>query len=142
MFVFEMYYNRPILLAECEHLIRHMLVVEPEKRLSLRGVAKHRWLAAHQPGPGPGHYGKRLEAWTPPAEALLVTATPLSTDASEGACACHERGAARDDGADHDTILDHMLSLPGLSKDQVQQVSVVFVSADIFATAPKLVKTV
>ncbi|XP_026331476.1 serine/threonine-protein kinase SIK3 isoform X2 [Hyposmocoma kahamanoa] len=83
---------------ECEHLIRHMLVVEPEKRLSLRGVAKHRWLAAHQPGPGPGHY-----------------------DASEGACACHERGAARDDGADHDTILNHMLSLPGLNKGQVQQ---------------------
>lgn len=52
-----MYHNRAILLAECEHLIRHMLVVEPEKRLSLRGVAKHRWLAAHQPGPGPGHYG-------------------------------------------------------------------------------------
>ncbi|KPJ17414.1 Serine/threonine-protein kinase SIK3, partial [Papilio machaon] len=39
---------------ECEHLIRHMLVVDPEKRLSLRGVARHRWLAAHQPGPGPG----------------------------------------------------------------------------------------
>lgn len=78
--------------AECEHLIRHMLVVDPEKRLSLRGVARHRWLA---PGSAP--------------------------DAAAGACACHLAAAPAPD-ADHPTILEHMLSLPGLSRDQVQQV--------------------
>lgn len=29
---------------ECEHLIRHMLVVEPDKRYSLKMIAKHKWL--------------------------------------------------------------------------------------------------
>lgn len=29
---------------ECEHLIRHMLVVEPERRYSLKHIAKHKWL--------------------------------------------------------------------------------------------------
>lgn len=30
---------------DCEDLIRHMLVVEPEKRLSMAQIAKHRWLS-------------------------------------------------------------------------------------------------
>lgn len=30
---------------ECEHLIRHMLVVEPERRYSLKQIANHKWLA-------------------------------------------------------------------------------------------------
>ncbi|XP_065077212.1 uncharacterized protein Sik3 isoform X3 [Ochlerotatus camptorhynchus] len=29
---------------ECEHLIRHMLVVEPEKRYTLKQIAQHKWL--------------------------------------------------------------------------------------------------
>ncbi|XP_055532040.1 uncharacterized protein LOC129722550 isoform X1 [Wyeomyia smithii] len=29
---------------ECEHLIRHMLVVEPEKRYTLKQIAHHKWL--------------------------------------------------------------------------------------------------
>ncbi|XP_056645407.1 serine/threonine-protein kinase SIK3-like isoform X1 [Diorhabda sublineata] len=29
---------------ECEHLIRHMLVVDPEKRLRIPQILKHRWL--------------------------------------------------------------------------------------------------
>jgi serine/threonine-protein kinase SIK3 len=29
---------------ECEHLLRHMLVVEPEKRFTLKQIAKHKWL--------------------------------------------------------------------------------------------------
>ncbi|XP_039751794.1 uncharacterized protein LOC120627810 [Pararge aegeria] len=84
---------------ECEQLIRHMLVVEPERRLSLRGVARHRWLQAHQPGPGPGRY-----------------------DASQGACACHPAGApAAAAGARHDAVLARMLALPGLSHHHIQQ---------------------
>nr|XP_015836278.1 PREDICTED: serine/threonine-protein kinase SIK3 [Tribolium castaneum] len=33
---------------DCEYLIRHMLVVDPEKRLTMSQIAKHRWLA-HTP---------------------------------------------------------------------------------------------
>lgn len=32
---------------ECEHLIRHMLVVEPERRYSLTQIARHKWLEMH-----------------------------------------------------------------------------------------------
>ncbi|CAG9577109.1 unnamed protein product [Danaus chrysippus] len=82
---------------ECEHLIRHMLVVEPERRLSLRGVARHRWLQAHQPGPGPGVY-----------------------DASEGQCACHP-SVTREDARAHDAALARLATLPGLTLHHVQQ---------------------
>ncbi|XP_063372186.1 serine/threonine-protein kinase par-1 [Cydia amplana] len=82
---------------ECEQLIRHMLVVEPEKRLSLRGVARHRWLAAHHAGPGP----------------------PAPIDPSTGACTCHPAGVAATPS--HDTVLSHMLTLPGLTPDLIQQ---------------------
>ncbi|CAH0689080.1 unnamed protein product [Chilo suppressalis] len=80
---------------ECEHLIRHMLVVEPDKRLTLKGVARHRWLAAT--GPGPPH------------------------DASEGACSCHPAVPARGDDHCHDTVLAHMLTLPGLTRHTILQ---------------------
>ncbi|XP_055621707.1 uncharacterized protein LOC129765419 isoform X3 [Toxorhynchites rutilus septentrionalis] len=32
---------------ECEHLIRHMLVVEPEKRYTLKQIANHKWLEVY-----------------------------------------------------------------------------------------------
>lgn len=32
---------------ECEHLIRHMLVVEPERRFSLKHISKHKWLTRY-----------------------------------------------------------------------------------------------
>lgn len=31
-------------LAECEHLIRHMLVLDPNKRLSMEQICKHKWM--------------------------------------------------------------------------------------------------
>ncbi|XP_059046828.1 uncharacterized protein LOC131842307 [Achroia grisella] len=93
---------------DCEHLIRHMLVVDPEKRLSLRSVAKHRWLAGRPPG---------------------------DYDISQGECACHGAAAARGAGAEgavggagveggggpHDTVLAHMLALPGLTDHHIHQ---------------------
>ncbi|KAF3823610.1 hypothetical protein GH733_007078 [Mirounga leonina] len=30
--------------AECEHLIRHMLVLDPNKRLSMEQICKHKWM--------------------------------------------------------------------------------------------------
>lgn len=35
-----------MLIVECEHLIRHMLVKDPEKRYSIEQIKKHRWLLA------------------------------------------------------------------------------------------------
>ncbi|CAH1118557.1 unnamed protein product [Phaedon cochleariae] len=34
---------------ECEHLIRHMLVVDPEKRLTIAQIVRHRWLSEAPP---------------------------------------------------------------------------------------------
>lgn len=31
--------------TDCEHLIRHMLVVEPERRFSLVQISQHRWMS-------------------------------------------------------------------------------------------------
>lgn len=33
------------LFTDCENLIRHMLVVEPERRYTLKQIAKHRWMS-------------------------------------------------------------------------------------------------
>lgn len=33
-----------IFLTECEHLIRHMLILEPSKRLSMEQICKHKWM--------------------------------------------------------------------------------------------------
>lgn len=31
-------------ISACEHLIRHMLIIEPEKRLSLNQIESHKWM--------------------------------------------------------------------------------------------------
>ncbi|XP_053684755.1 uncharacterized protein LOC128734531 [Sabethes cyaneus] len=36
---------------ECEHLIRHMLVVEPEKRYTLKQIGNHKWLEMYNTVP-------------------------------------------------------------------------------------------
>uniref|UniRef100_A0A8C9HJ84 non-specific serine/threonine protein kinase n=1 Tax=Piliocolobus tephrosceles TaxID=591936 RepID=A0A8C9HJ84_9PRIM len=36
--------NLNIKIAECEHLIRHMLVLDPNKRLSMEQICKHKWM--------------------------------------------------------------------------------------------------
>nr|XP_042707765.1 serine/threonine-protein kinase SIK3 isoform X7 [Chrysemys picta bellii] len=36
--------NLNIKIAECEHLIRHMLVLDPSKRLSMEQICKHKWM--------------------------------------------------------------------------------------------------
>lgn len=32
---------------ECEHLLRHMLIVEPDRRFTLKQIAKHKWLSQY-----------------------------------------------------------------------------------------------
>lgn len=36
--------KRRLFVAECEHLIRHMLVLDPSKRLSMEQICKHKWM--------------------------------------------------------------------------------------------------
>ncbi|XP_059812789.1 serine/threonine-protein kinase SIK3 homolog [Hypanus sabinus] len=37
--------------TECEHLIRHMLVLDPSKRLSVEQICKHKWMKIGEPDP-------------------------------------------------------------------------------------------
>ncbi|XP_069081067.1 serine/threonine-protein kinase SIK3 isoform X3 [Pleurodeles waltl] len=37
--------------TECEHLIRHMLVLDPTKRLSMEQICKHKWMKLGDPDP-------------------------------------------------------------------------------------------
>ncbi|XP_050663541.1 uncharacterized protein LOC126964466 isoform X2 [Leptidea sinapis] len=88
---------------DCEHLIRHMLVVEPDRRLTLRAVSRHKWLTSH---------------------------TQTHSELSEGVCLCHggsgtegvaTASASEIDNAAHELALSHMLTLPGLTHQMIQQ---------------------
>lgn len=67
---------------DCEHLIRHMLVVEPERRLSLIQISKHRWLS---------------------------NIIPVDT------------GPEKEQLQLNETVIDHMLQLPGLTQSMILQ---------------------
>ncbi|XP_050301981.1 uncharacterized protein LOC126740116 isoform X2 [Anthonomus grandis grandis] len=67
---------------DCEHLIRHMLVVDPEKRLTIPQILKHKWLTDSEP--------------------------PLQLDDEE-------------DQRLNNTVIDHMLHLPGLDRAAIQK---------------------
>ncbi|XP_026279659.1 serine/threonine-protein kinase SIK3 isoform X2 [Frankliniella occidentalis] len=41
---------------DCENLIKHMLVVEPEKRYSIKQIFRHKWMTEGQPTSGPPCY--------------------------------------------------------------------------------------
>ncbi|KAL1502082.1 hypothetical protein ABEB36_007280 [Hypothenemus hampei] len=62
---------------DCEHLIRHMLVVDPEKRFTMSQILKHKW--------------------------LNDTEQPLTIDIEE-------------DQKLNNTVIDHMLQLPGVNR--------------------------
>lgn len=48
--VIEGKFRIPFFMSEdCEHLIRHMLVVDPDKRLTISQIVKHRWLSDAPP---------------------------------------------------------------------------------------------
>uniref|UniRef100_T1KGC2 non-specific serine/threonine protein kinase n=1 Tax=Tetranychus urticae TaxID=32264 RepID=T1KGC2_TETUR len=51
---------------ECENLIRHMLIVEPEKRYSMQQIKNHKWIKPHLPQPQPQQqlapFNHRLDA--------------------------------------------------------------------------------
>lgn len=38
-------------LADCEYLIRHMLVLEPSRRLTMEQICKNKWMTTGEPDP-------------------------------------------------------------------------------------------
>lgn len=49
-------------LADCEHLIRRMLVLDPSKRLSVAQIKEHKWMALDIPVQRPVLYQQPLSA--------------------------------------------------------------------------------
>ncbi|XP_045528753.1 uncharacterized protein LOC123717040 isoform X4 [Pieris brassicae] len=81
---------------DCEHLIRHMLVVDPDRRLTLRAVGRHRWLRTH-----------------------CNTLSAQTYELSDGHCACHI--GVNDTSSGASSALAQMLTLPGLTHEIIQQ---------------------
>lgn len=48
--------------ADCEHLIRRMLVLDPSKRLSVAQIKEHKWMALDVPAQRPILYQQPLSA--------------------------------------------------------------------------------
>uniref|UniRef100_A0A182NJ75 Non-specific serine/threonine protein kinase n=1 Tax=Anopheles dirus TaxID=7168 RepID=A0A182NJ75_9DIPT len=86
---------------ECEQLIRHMLVVEPERRYTLKQIAHHRWLAQHNSIPmlEAGDYG-----------------------VAGGGAGQQQQSLPSRESENLDTVvMTHMLQLPGLTADMIAQ---------------------
>lgn len=77
---------------DCEHLIRHMLVVDPERRLSLEQISRHRWLSL-----------------------APSTGDDVSTDMAEQIAYFREMERHQLDGV----VVSHMLKLPQLTFDEI-----------------------
>lgn len=47
--------------ADCENLIRHMLVVEPEKRFTMKSIYDHKWMSPVEMNLLPMHAEKSMQ---------------------------------------------------------------------------------
>ncbi|XP_013114508.2 uncharacterized protein LOC106092255 isoform X1 [Stomoxys calcitrans] len=83
---------------ECEHLIRNMLVVEPERRYSIKQVMKHRWVSE----------------WIAEAERGSCQTTNIASEASL------ENQPTAVPNLDS-VVVSHMLQLSGLTADKIAQ---------------------
>ncbi|XP_013793398.2 serine/threonine-protein kinase SIK3-like, partial [Limulus polyphemus] len=79
--------------TECEHLIRHMLIVDPQKRFTIQQIIEHKWM--QQGGPYPEF------------ETLIEQQKMGVLDESEPV---------------NELIIEHMLQLPGVSSEQIAKV--------------------
>ncbi|KAL3221680.1 hypothetical protein MRX96_029301 [Rhipicephalus microplus] len=77
--------------TECEQLIRQMLVVDPDKRWSIRQVVHHRWMRMGTPYP---EFDRLME---------IPAATPTT----------HEKLDP--------VVVQHMLQLPNVTQEQIEQ---------------------
>ncbi|XP_031619529.1 serine/threonine-protein kinase SIK3 homolog isoform X2 [Contarinia nasturtii] len=76
---------------DCEHLIRHMLVVEPEKRYTLKQISQHRWMQCKLPSINDD------------------CSTTIQTDSIETT------------GTLDSIVINHMLQLPNLTFDEIAE---------------------
>ncbi|XP_058065966.1 mucin-19 [Anopheles bellator] len=87
---------------ECEQLIRHMLVVEPERRYTLKQIAHHRWMAQYNAIP----------------LLHLDSCSPVVGDGlADGESQRSDGGGGNLDAV----VMTHMLQLPGLTADMIAQ---------------------
>ncbi|XP_022693053.1 serine/threonine-protein kinase SIK3-like isoform X2 [Varroa jacobsoni] len=80
--------------TDCEELIRHMLVIEPERRYTTDQILLHRWMRGPQ--------GSR------PPSPLLETQNSVSSD----------NGSASSD-EENELIIEHMLQIPNSTRDDI-----------------------
>lgn len=82
--------------TECEQLIRQMLVVDPEKRWSIRQVVQHRWMRMGTPYP---EFERLMEASQPGGPPPV----PSPHDSLDP------------------VVVQHMLQLPNVTQEQIEQ---------------------
>ncbi|KAM8714187.1 hypothetical protein ACLKA7_014342 [Drosophila subpalustris] len=113
---------------ECEHLIRNMLVVEPDRRYTIKQIIKHRWLSDWQ---AELQQEERLEGTaTLPfgvgstsgqlsnCNSLTGSTTSLAGVEAGGVVGATEAATAPQLDA---VVMTHMLQLPGLTADMIAQ---------------------
>ncbi|XP_053963990.1 uncharacterized protein LOC128866947 isoform X2 [Anastrepha ludens] len=102
---------------DCEHLLRNMLVVEPDRRYTLKQIIKHRWLsdwaAELDDGNGSGGCRSSAAAYTQHSDG-----SPLARSDSSSSCNAQTPVTV----ANLDTeIMKNMLQLPGLTADMIAE---------------------
>ncbi|XP_026466563.1 uncharacterized protein LOC113370108 isoform X3 [Ctenocephalides felis] len=78
---------------ECEHLIRHMLVVDPDKRMSLEHVLQHKWMM------------QNMQINNCNTHKLNILNNPSESDKNNEIL--------------DNVVLRHMLQLPGISQEMI-----------------------
>lgn len=87
-----------VFFLDCEHLIRHMLVVEPERRYSLKQIANHKWMSQWASTIDVGCSNRTTP--TTPLIGSTINNEPINLNS---------------------TVMTHMLHLPGLTADMIAQ---------------------
>ncbi|XP_017484495.1 PREDICTED: serine/threonine-protein kinase SIK2-like [Rhagoletis zephyria] len=89
---------------DCEHLLRNMLVVEPDRRYTLKQIIKHRWLS---------DWAAELDDYAQHSDS-----SPLACSDSNSSCNAQTTATV----ANLDTeIMKNMLQLPGLTADMIAE---------------------
>ncbi|KAH8407497.1 hypothetical protein KR222_003645, partial [Zaprionus bogoriensis] len=106
---------------ECEHLIRNMLVVEPDRRYTIKQIIKHRWLSDWQAELQQEDSSALATAPLPfgGTSSTLCSSSPLA--GSSTSLAVSERGEESGAAQLDAVIMTHMLQLPGLTADMIAQ---------------------
>ncbi|XP_017960836.1 uncharacterized protein LOC108654203 isoform X2 [Drosophila navojoa] len=103
---------------DCEHLIRNMLVVEPDRRYTIKQIIKHRWLSDWQ---AELQQEERLDGNALP----FGTAGPPMQSSSLGSSTTSLAGGDGTEAAAPPqldaVVMTHMLQLPGLTADMIAQ---------------------